>query len=155
MGVDHDHNARTSVFVAVPESVAIARRFAVDAARKSGWSETDMVALLVSELATNSVHAAGVFAVVVFAPCEDDAGRLHLRVEVVDDSPVQPVNRGMAPTSAESGRGIPMVAAIAEEWHSEERANGKAVCITLREEVRHGHERRRQRSNNSVAALAS
>lgn len=155
MGIDHDHEARTCVFVAVPESVAIARRFAVDAARKSGWSETDMVALLVSELATNSVHAAGVFAVVIFAPREDDAGRLRLRVEVVDDSPVQPVSRGMASTSAESGRGIPMVATIAEEWHSEERANGKAVCITLREEVQHEPERRRQRCDNSAAVLAS
>ncbi|MDH6113727.1 anti-sigma regulatory factor (Ser/Thr protein kinase) [Kitasatospora sp. MAP12-15] len=154
MGVDHDHDVRTSVFVAVPESVPIARRFAVDAARKSGWAETDVIALLVSELATNSVHAAGAFAVVVFTPCEDDAGHLRLRMEVVDDCLVRPVDRGMAPDSAESGRGIPIVAALAEEWHSEERGNGKAVCITLREEAQH-ERRRRYRAGNSPAALAS
>lgn len=161
MGVDHDHDhdVRTSVFVAVPESVPIARRFAVDAARKSGWAETDVIALLVSELATNSVHAAGVFAVVVFLPYEDDAGFLHLRVEVVDDCPVRPTDRGMAPEAAESGRGIPIVATLAEEWHSEEREHGKAVCITLREEVRHGpgrsRDRCRCRADNSLSVLAS
>ena len=91
-------------------SVAAARRFAQGYfARVTRRSLSD-VTLVVSELATNAtVHARTPFSV-----------GLHLaggtaRVEVVDGAPQLPANHSLA-LSTSNGRGLLIVATLAEDW---------------------------------------
>lgn len=115
------------VVPAVPRSVGLVRRYAVDASTALGWGESaNTVTLLVSELATNAaVHASGGQIRVRVL----DRG-LRLRVEVSDDSPDLPVPRS-APVSAEDGRGLALVEALARRHGVDARHDGKTVWFEI------------------------
>jgi anti-sigma regulatory factor (Ser/Thr protein kinase) len=110
-----------------PRSVALARRYAVDACTALGWGESaDTVALLVSELATNAVlHSYGSHMRVRVL----DRG-LRLRVEVFDGSPALPVPR-RARAADEGGRGLALVEALAVEWGVEAEPGGKTAWFEI------------------------
>jgi hypothetical protein len=94
-----------------PASVGQARRFTRGVLRDWGLEElTDTVVLLTSELATNAVlHARTAFAVVV------SRTKSGVRVDVLDGSVVAPRPRQPSPTAG-TGRGVNMVAALADKW---------------------------------------
>jgi anti-sigma regulatory factor (Ser/Thr protein kinase) len=86
-------------------------------------------ALVAAELTANSVlHAASPFTIAVSSP--DGA----LRISVHDVSPVLPVPRRRE-AMAESGRGLGLVAALAEGWGAERTDDGKVVWAELRPEI--------------------
>lgn len=102
-----------------PRSVAVARRYCINACFELGWADSvDTVALLVSELATNAViHACGPR--LRMRVLENG---LRLRVEVSDDRRTLPVPRRAA-AHAESGRGLALVDTLAV-------AAGRHVAVT-------------------------
>lgn len=111
----------------VPSSVARIRRFAVDAARAHDPAiDTDVVALLVSELTTNAmVHGEGHVSVRIVAR------KTGVRVEVGDASPAVPARR-TPDLDAEGGRGIALVEALASSWGVELSVpSGKTVWFEL------------------------
>lgn len=110
----------------LPASIASVRRFAVQACRASGHDElTDIVALLVSEVATNAlVHAEGDVQVRVVT-----RGDL-LRVEVADESPLMPQPRAAGPME-EGGRGLALVESLATAWGVTPTDGGKVVWFEL------------------------
>jgi anti-sigma regulatory factor (Ser/Thr protein kinase) len=83
-------------------------------------------ALLTSELVTNAVqHAAGpVIMLVITCSCG------QLRVDVHDTSAALP-EMADVPADAERGRGLQLVAALADEWGFYRTPAGKAVYFTL------------------------
>jgi anti-sigma regulatory factor (Ser/Thr protein kinase) len=110
-----------------PRSVALVRRYAIDACTALGWGESaDTVALLVSEVATNAVlHSYGSHIRVRVL----DRG-LRLRVEVFDGSPVLPVPRRARPAE-ESGRGLALVQALAVQWGADAQPDGKTAWFEI------------------------
>ena len=110
----------------VPASVAAIRRYAVDAATRHGYERTaEVVQLLVSEVATNAlVHGAGEVEVRV-----TPAGA-RLRIDVADASPELPWPREAGP-EAENGRGLGLVAALADDWGAYLRPPGKVVWFEV------------------------
>jgi anti-sigma regulatory factor (Ser/Thr protein kinase) len=115
-----------TVFPAVPESVAAARRFTRAALARHGIAADiiDTATLLVSELATNAiVHATSTIRLRVGVG--DD-----IRVEVRDASDEAPVV-GVADCAHESGRGLAIVTTLAESWDWSPRGNGKVVWFEL------------------------
>lgn len=112
----------------VPESARIARRFITEFCKASELSEDHChtAALLTSELVTNAVRYGGSRATL---EARKPGGVLRIAVE--DDSPELP-EEGLAPKfSAESGRGIMLVDALASRWGVEKRPGGKAVWFEL------------------------
>ncbi len=124
---------------AQPQSVAAARRHVTGTLTR--WGATDVVdtaALLVSELVSNAVrHGHGPIDVRL------DDGPDGLLVRIGDASPVLPVRRAPlvpqvvpdpdgAPGISESGRGLRLVEALAEEWGWTRRPDsGKDVWFRL------------------------
>jgi anti-sigma regulatory factor (Ser/Thr protein kinase) len=91
----------------------------------AGRVAPDDVQLVVSELTTNAViHAGTPFSVSV--GYEHDA----IRISVQDWNRMQPVMRVGAPT-APSGRGLPLVTAVASDWGVEPAPDGKTVWAEL------------------------
>ena len=88
---------------------------------------TDAVELLVSELVTNAVvHGLG--AVRVLA----DFDGTRIRVEVHDHDPIPPRPHVTAATELdEHGRGLQLVAMLADRWGSTRTFDGKMVWIEL------------------------
>ena len=79
--------------------------------------------LVVSELVTNAiVHCEGDAPVTVRVELHDD----RVRVEVADQQPGLPLQR-RAEEVAESGRGLDIVARLAQRWGVEPAAGGKRV----------------------------
>lgn len=116
-------SART--FGCEPESVTAARRFARDALRGRSPDVIDVVELMVSELATNSVrHARSEFELAI----EDSGGQI--RVEVRDSGHGQPTLQAPAPEEA-SGRGLRIVEAMSEAWGVIRAPDAKTVWFTL------------------------
>ncbi|MEU0443799.1 ATP-binding protein, partial [Streptomyces sp. NPDC006186] len=76
--------------------------------------------LLVSELITNAVQYAGTGSVSL-AVCLDEA---VLRIEVCDTSPVLP-QPALPDADSEGGRGLFLVAALADRYHAEPTETGK------------------------------
>lgn len=112
----------------VPESARLARRFITEFCKASDLSEDDChtAALLTSELVTNAVRYGG-----SRATLEARRPGGVLRISVEDDNPELP-EEGLAPAfSAESGRGIMLVDALAARWGVEHRPGGKAVWFEL------------------------
>ncbi len=113
----------------VPASVARIRHFTRDACRRSTPAvDSDTVALLVSEVATNAlVHGAGRVRVRVRRTS------LGLRVEVHDEDPRLPSRQRATPMD-EGGRGIALVEALAVRWGVEALPGqaGKVVWFVLR-----------------------
>ncbi|GAA4982259.1 ATP-binding protein [Kineococcus glutinatus] len=122
------HRARRDHIRCVPdlESVRLARRFT------TSWAEAhevdgvaDDAALVVAELATNAVlHARTDFEVHLRVL---DGG---LRVDVCDGSTTQPLS-GTLDLVAMSGRGLPLVNALAAGWGVDPREGGKCVWAHL------------------------
>jgi anti-sigma regulatory factor (Ser/Thr protein kinase) len=115
-----------TVFPAVPESVAAARRF-TRAALGRHDIDSDIVStamLLVSELATNAiVHGSSTIRLRVGVG--DD-----IRVEVRDGSEDAPVI-GVGDDLRESGRGLAIVTTLADSWDWAPRPPGKVVWFAL------------------------
>lgn len=106
-------------------STAVARRFVLDAVgaddRARLGPRVDDLVLVCSELVTNAVlHADG--------PCRVRLRHLggRVRLEVHDPSPRLPLQRAADPTST-NGRGMALVAALADDWGVEEAQGGKCV----------------------------
>jgi anti-sigma regulatory factor (Ser/Thr protein kinase) len=115
-----------TVFPAVPESVAAARRFTRAALGRHGVGSevVDTASLLVSELATNAiVHATSDIRLRVQVS-ED------IRVEVSDASSAVPVLT-TGGSERESGRGLALVANLADAWDWSPRERGKVVWFAL------------------------
>jgi serine/threonine-protein kinase RsbW len=120
----------TRTFAAWPDSVPAARGYVADLLDAVPPELCQTAALLVSELATNSVRHAGVreFSVEVrYLPAE---GRLW--VGVTDTGPGQPVLREPSITT-EHGRGLRLVALLADRWGARRRrgSNDKTVWFEL------------------------
>jgi anti-sigma regulatory factor (Ser/Thr protein kinase) len=115
----------------VPSSVPLARRLVRDVLRT--WAaphEREDAELLVTELVANVVDHAGGDVLTL----ELDLAGAWLRVGVVDGSAVRPVIREMS-HERERGRGMRLVAAIAERWGAEDHAGGKRVWFELSADV--------------------
>src|SRR4051812_27288200 len=106
------------------ESVALARRRVAGVVRAEGWGDrsVDDVALMTSELVTNVVeHARTPFTITV------DLTGERLRVEIRDRCTAEPVV-DLVPTEADiCGRGLRMVATLADEWGVQPGVGGKCV----------------------------
>lgn len=111
-------------FDCAASSVGRARSFVVAAAAADDHT-SDVLRLVVSELATNAVlHAKSAFCVRVIS---DD--RL-VRVEVVDESPELPTRRRFDPSAA-SGRGLAIIEKVAARWGVTPEGSGKQVWVEL------------------------
>ncbi|MGA5469948.1 ATP-binding protein [Streptomyces arboris] len=113
-------------FEARPESVGQAREFA--SATLVGWGlaeRTDDIRLCVSELATNALVHGTVsdHGFLVRLEAEDDV----VRLEVHDSRRRRPESRQADDTDV-SGRGLVLVAALADDWGVQDRTTlGKIV----------------------------
>jgi anti-sigma regulatory factor (Ser/Thr protein kinase) len=111
----------------VPESVAEARRFAIDALGDLPGDIVNDVAVMVSELATNAlVHAATSFTVSV------DRRERRVHVEVTDAGSGIPTRRSPGETEPH-GRGLTIVEELSDQWGTTHPAGdvGKAVWFTI------------------------
>ena len=110
-----------------PAAAAEARR-RVRAAIRS-WRlpvDPEIAVLLTSELVTNAIrHAAGPAVTLAVS-----GSRGRLRVDVHDTSPCLPTVADV-PADAETGRGLLLVATLADEWGFCRTTAGKAVYFTL------------------------
>jgi anti-sigma regulatory factor (Ser/Thr protein kinase) len=114
----------TRTFPAVPRSVGDARRFARAEVHEPGL-ESD-VSLVVSELATNAVlHARSSFRLTV-----DSSGDGAVRVEVEDEGTGLP-DRRAGSQDGTTGRGLHLVAAVADRWGYHVHATGKVIWAEL------------------------
>jgi anti-sigma regulatory factor (Ser/Thr protein kinase) len=120
----------TRTFPAWPDSVPAARGYVTDLLTSVPPALCQTAALLVSELATNAIRHAGVreFSVDVrHLPAES-----RLWVGVTDTGPGQPVLRDPS-TTAEHGRGLRLVATLADRWGARRRrgSDDKTVWFEL------------------------
>ncbi|HEX4492413.1 MAG TPA: ATP-binding protein [Acidimicrobiia bacterium] len=109
------------------ESIGRARRYALEALGEAPTDILDSIAVMVSELATNSVrHAASPFTVAV------DRDHQRVRVAVSDDGSRLPSLRTPEPREY-SGRGLQIVRALADEWGVTENVGrpGKTVWFVV------------------------
>ena len=116
----------------------LARTFAADILESWGIRAEDVEALqlAVSELVTNAVlHAPESLTITLDLYMTD--GAVHVMVS--DQSPRRPeVRRHSAPWSAERGRGVELVDALADNWGTDPYPHGgKTVWCELRAEPRH------------------
>ncbi|MDT0447320.1 ATP-binding protein [Streptomyces johnsoniae] len=113
-----------------PRAVAQARRTAVEAYSPFPWIDSGVVALLVSELATNAVlHSNGAdFYVLCHSPSLADGS---VQVEVHDGGSALPAAR-MADALDEGGRGLELLGVLAAHWRTERTTTGKSLVFTLK-----------------------
>ena len=112
-----------------PEDVRAARMFFRDVARELRLAEVQAQTgeLALSELVTNAiVHAGGAITVRAWR----DGDGVHL--EVIDGDPQTPRMAKPSPEGFDAG-GLPIVAAVAQEWGWDDGPNGtgKRVWLTL------------------------
>jgi len=88
----------------------------------------DDAALIVSELVTNVVEHVGPDVDLVVELSLSDAA---LRMSVADGSAVRPVVQELS-DHAPRGRGIRLIAALADRWGCEDHAGGKRIWVELR-----------------------
>jgi anti-sigma regulatory factor (Ser/Thr protein kinase) len=112
----------------MPESVGKARRFATRTLAAWGAEQLeDDVRVVASELATNALlHARTEFTLGLLL----DGDRL--RVTLADGSAVQPRMRRFDSTESTTGRGLRMVAELAQAWGVAQDGMGKAVWCEFR-----------------------
>ncbi|MCX4907463.1 ATP-binding protein [Streptomyces sp. NBC_00878] len=109
---------------ATPTAVTAARHQAVEAIQR--WEAeldnevVDMAALTISELVTNAVRHAGPGQISMTVRLVEAV----LRVEVCDSSPVLP-RFGLPDECSENGRGLFLVAALADRYGAEPTPAGK------------------------------
>lgn len=117
---------RTRLFDRRRTTPGAARMFVAEALTQ--WSRTerlDDVRLCVSELATNAVlHGAPAGGLVLVRVTLDD---VQLRLDVHDSSDAPPL-KGHVPATADNGRGLLLVSAVADDWGVEER-QGPGKCV--------------------------
>ena len=121
-----DEAART--FAATGRGPREARRFAAEIL--AGWNRPDLAdeaAVIVTELATNSVIHARTEFTVSMSRRPDGTIRLAVR----DASPLPPRQRQAAELDG-SGRGLRLVEAISAGWGAEPLADGKVIWADLR-----------------------
>jgi two-component sensor histidine kinase len=114
-------------FPSVPASVPQARRYTLQALTGVAADLADAIAVMVSELTTNSVrHAATDFTVSI------DQQPHEIRVAVTDAGEQQPTLRSPGPTEP-SGRGLRIVSALADGWGVTEMVDrpGKTVWFSI------------------------
>ena len=112
-----------------PRSVPVARHLVLDLLRawRAPHDPAD-AALLVTELVANVVdHVGGVDTFTLEVALAED----WLRIGVLDGSAVRPVVREMD-SGNPRGRGMRLVAAIADRWGAEDHRGGKRVWFELR-----------------------
>ncbi|MER0480886.1 ATP-binding protein [Streptomyces sp. NBC_00400] len=116
-------------FTARPAGVAELRRLTSLYLERWGLSGVvDAAQLCVSELATNVINHVGEGAAAVLSVMVRDA---HLRISVRDaESGRFPRLLGVAPTS-ETGRGLGLVAAMADRWGVTAAAHGKTTWCEI------------------------
>jgi anti-sigma regulatory factor (Ser/Thr protein kinase) len=115
-------------FPADPGSTRSARHFVLQAAGKLTPGLRDAIAVMVGELAMNAVqHARTDFEVTV-----ELAGGT-LRVDVTDSAGDRPAAGPMPPPTSSRGRGLPIVASLADNWGVISSAHdpGKSVWFTI------------------------
>lgn len=108
-------------------SVPLARRLARDVLRT--WNaphDHGDAELLVTELVANVVDHVGGDVLTLELGLADG----WLRIAVVDGSAIRPIVREMS-HEEERGRGMRMVAAIADRWGADDHAGGKRVWFEL------------------------
>lgn len=107
-------------FLPMPGAVRSARRFVLAAVPVASPRAED-IALAVSELATNAIrHVGSPFHVAV-----TDVGD-RIRVAVTDPSVLPPIIRSPSPTTP-GGRGVRIVATLADAWGVDQAGDGKLV----------------------------
>jgi len=115
----------------VSSGVQAGRRWALQHLDRLGWcaqapETVDDVLLAVSELITNAhIHAHSDAQVVL------TWDRVCLHVNVSDTSPVLPTPRS-PDRERESGRGLAIVDALADDWEAHPQANGKTISACFR-----------------------
>jgi anti-sigma regulatory factor (Ser/Thr protein kinase) len=116
----------TRTFENVPGSVTAARRFATEALSGVPGETVEVVALLVSELATNCVrHTDRGFELAISRTARE------IRVEARDSGAGKPTMRSPGPTDP-TGRGLRIVDMLAGAWGVEQRTGqGKTVWFTI------------------------
>jgi anti-sigma regulatory factor (Ser/Thr protein kinase) len=117
---------QTRTFEHAPESVAMARRFALEVLRGAPAEMLETVGLMVSELASNCVrHAGSRFDLSIILTAGE------LRVEATDRGGGEPCLRSPEPTDP-TGRGLFIVDTLAAAWGVEYRdASGKMVWFAI------------------------
>jgi serine phosphatase RsbU (regulator of sigma subunit)/anti-sigma regulatory factor (Ser/Thr protein kinase) len=129
--IGHGATAVSRHFANAPASAASARAFAVSELPAGDVGDHDVVALLVSELATNAVlHASSPFEVTVVTHAASGRVRIGVRDEG-DGTPVRQGPRPMAP----HGRGLRIVEELSARWGVEWDGDGGAKTVWF--EVRH------------------
>jgi anti-sigma regulatory factor (Ser/Thr protein kinase) len=111
----------------VPATVPLARRLVRDVLHT--WAaphDREDAELLVTELVANVVDHAGVDVLTL----EVELAGAWLRIGVVDGSAIRPVVRELS-TAEERGRGMQIVAAIADRWGADDHDGGKRVWFEL------------------------
>jgi anti-sigma regulatory factor (Ser/Thr protein kinase) len=112
-------------FPAFPFAVPDARRYVTEALIGLPSDVCETAALLVSELATNTVrHAGGPFEVVVRHPAAGDV----LWIGVTDAGPGDPILSSPAVTE-ERGRGLQLVSALADRWGVRRRRGSEEKTV--------------------------
>jgi anti-sigma regulatory factor (Ser/Thr protein kinase) len=113
-------------FSHTPASVAQARHFVLGAVSNVPAESREMIAVMVSELATNALrHAETSFSIRV------DQARGTVRVEVSDGGEGRPAVRSPEP-SEPSGRGLRIVESLSDAWGVTAASGaGKTVWFTL------------------------
>jgi anti-sigma regulatory factor (Ser/Thr protein kinase) len=136
-----ERGVRAATFVADPVSTTEARRFASSLADELGLARiAPDVALCTSELAANAlIHARGPFTVTVRRAGEG------IRVDVIDPRPEQlPVVVPLVGTVRDlterstTGRGLQIVATLADRWGVSTTNGAKAVWVELSGQVHEG-----------------
>ncbi len=115
-------------FPPTPESVGRARRFAARTLASWGAQQLeDDVRVVASELATNALlHARTEFTLGLTLRGD------RLRLTLTDGSAAQPRMRRFDSTESTTGRGLRMVAELAQAWGVEKDGVGKAVWCDFR-----------------------
>jgi anti-sigma regulatory factor (Ser/Thr protein kinase) len=113
-------------FAKSPGSVSAARRFARDALRDLPPNALEVVELMVSELATNSIrHSQSAFDVLI------DRTQDEVRIEVSDLAGGTPTVRSPGPEDPR-GRGLLIVEMLSEQWGVEyHTGDGKTVWFVV------------------------
>ncbi|MER5597602.1 ATP-binding protein [Streptomyces sp. NPDC002265] len=126
--IDTEGDCTEWTFPADPGAARAARTVVRE--RLRGWeleSVSDMAALLVSELVTNSLrHATGPIGVRLVRPSRQRG----VLVEVSDPLPDPPRERAARPED-ESGRGLQLVASSSRRWGTRPGSAGKIVWFEL------------------------
>jgi len=128
-------------FAAQERSVPAARRFVVAAMGEVADDVRDVVAVMISELATNALlHAVTDFVVEVDISTAVD----EVRVAVHDGGDGQPVVQDPDPTDTH-GRGLRIVASLADRWGTgpSDQEPGTVVWFVVRRAGRAGDDLRR------------